>query len=373
MCAVVAVIAGLAAQIASHRPQFSPSLLLNVADGEPLSHLIAKEDPGFAFTTGADHYDGVYLWAMARDPFASGEAHQLIDMAAYRYGHPMYSWIARILALGQPHWLDGSFWLLSLLSLAAAAVCVSLLAAHFGASPWWGLLVAASPGLLFSATTDLSEPFQLALVAGLLLLWSKGAHPGWITLVCAVMALTKEQLILVPLGLGIALVMWMAKHRRLLWGRALALLATPVALGLWLPFIRSRFSADQLHYDTGNISAPVLGWLDTFTAASALRHGDMNASQIGSTVPAAMITIAVIMLIGAVIGLKRHDGFGIVIVLQAILISCFSWRTILYPHEMFRLPAVPVLLASLLIAITLTTHRAQAAGAQTAREKAVGV
>ena len=48
-----------------------------------------------------------------------------------------------------------------------------------GASPWWGLAVAASPGLLFSASGALTEPLQVALVCAALLVWgSPRAQPG---------------------------------------------------------------------------------------------------------------------------------------------------------------------------------------------------
>lgn len=64
---------------------------------------------------------------------------------------------------------DEVFWLLSLASMAAATWLTPRLARRLGASPWWGLAVAASPGLLFSATVALTEPLQVALVAAALL------------------------------------------------------------------------------------------------------------------------------------------------------------------------------------------------------------
>ncbi|WP_427846930.1 ArnT family glycosyltransferase [Corynebacterium antarcticum] len=365
----IAVVAAVAAQVASHRPVFHHSLLLNVTEGEPLAQLIRAEDPAFRFTTGADHYDGVYLWAMARDPFASGQAHELIDLAAYRYGHPFYSWMASLLAFGQPRLLSTAFWILGLASIGTAAYLVSRLAASHGCSPWWGLLVAASPGLLFSSTTDLTEPFQLALVTGLLLAWRARVHPTWIAVLCMVICLSKEQLVLVPAALGIHLLSLMVRDRRLYWRRALALATGPIALAAWLPFIRSHFSADQLTYDDGNIGMPVIGWLRIFDLAGSMRvSGDMNSSQIGSTAVPALIALAVLMLAAAVIGLIRRDELGLIVATQAVLVSCLDWRTLFFPHEMYRIPAVPALLAALLVIIHLTTGcRATSTGADDRR------
>ncbi|MBV7293066.1 AZOBR_p60025 family cell surface glycopolymer formation protein [Corynebacterium sp. TAE3-ERU16] len=363
--ACIAVLAALVAQVASHRPSFHHSLLLNVTEGVPLAQLVRAEDPAFRFTGGADHYDGVYLWAMARDPFASGDAHDLIDLAAYRYGHPFYSWMASLLAFGQPHLLSTAFWALGLGSIGTAAYLVSRLAVSHGCSAWWGLLVAVSPGLMFSATTNLTEPFQLALVAGLLLAWRARVHPGWIAALCVALCLTKEQLALIPVALGVHLLIHMARDRRLYWGRALALASGPVALAAWLPFIRSRFDDDQLTYDPGNIGMPIVGWLRIFDFAGVMRvDSDMHASQIGSTAVPALIALAVLMLSAGVIGLIRRDELGLVVAVQMVLVACLDWRTLLLPHEMYRIPAVPALLAALLVIIHFTNgYRASAVDA----------
>lgn len=361
ICGGASAVSALLAQIMSRPGSFHPSLLLNVADTDQIAGYVKDLDPDFQFTTAYDHYDGVYLWTMAHDPLALGQAHDLIDLAAYRYGHPLYSWLAGALSLGQPQALPWVFWLLSVVSMAAAAVGVSLLARRLGASAWLGLLVAASPGLLFSASTALTEPAQLALTSALLILWLRPrTSPFGLAALSVVLCLTKEQLILVPLTLGLhQLIDAVRRNRRpwrpgFPWGRLLALAAGPLALGAWLYYVRGRFTAEQLAYDSGNVGWPISGWLETFSYAAQLRHGDAMSSQVGSTAVPGLLAVAVIVLAGAVIGLLRRDELGLVVLAQAILISTLGWRTLLFPHEMFRIPAMTLLLAMLLIVVQLS-------------------
>lgn len=356
---LVALVVALATQIASRWGVFHPSRLLNVADTDAIAPHIAAVDPSFQFTTTHDHYDGVYLWAMATDPFAvAGGSHELIDLAAYRYGHPLYSWIAGALSLGQPPALPWVFWVFSLVSMLGAAVTVSRLAVRLGGSPWLGLIVACSPGLLFSASTALTEPAQLFLVALLCLRWlDQRTSPIEIAMLTAAMCLLKEPLVLVAVALGVSGLIHGIRARNIEWSRLFALLAGPVALGAWLLFIRGRFAAEQKTYDDGNLGRPIEGWLETFRLATSLRFGDAMQSQIGSTAVPGLMATAAVLVIASTVGLRRLDAIGFVVVLQTVLVACLGWRTLLYPHEMFRIPAVPVALAVLLLGVTFTSRR----------------
>lgn len=361
VCGTVAAVVALFTQWASRRPDFHPSLLLNVADTDAIAGYVREADPGFKFVSAMDHYDGVYFYAMARDPFALGQAHDLIDLAAYRYGHPLYSWLAGLLSFGQPKLLPWVFWLLSLASMFAAGFLLSLLVRRLGGSGWWGLAVAASPGLLFSASTALTEPAQVALVAAIVLVWLREKPNPWLLggLLVAT-CLTKEQLVLVPIALLVDAGLRVARGESVGWGRLGALAAGPVALGGWLVFVRSQFTAEQLAYDAGNIGIPLLGWFETFDRAGALRASDFHGSQIGSTATPGLVAIAVVLGAATVVGLLRRDAFSWVVILQAGLVMCLGWRTLLYPHEMFRIPSVAVVLAVALLGAGLRTRGATA-------------
>lgn len=340
------------AQYTSRMGDFHPSLLLNVPDGDGLAQYIRSLDPDFRFVSTHDAYDGRYFWTMAVDPFARGEAHDLIDLAAYRYGHPLYSWVAALLSFGHVKWLPVIFWVLSVVSMGAAAGLTSTLASRLGASPWCGLLVAFSPGLLFSATMALTEPAQVAVVAGLILLWQSPKSSPWlIGFTVAAMCLLKEQLVLVAFAIGLSMIVDWIGRREWNWGRCAALFAGPITVGLWLFYVRAQFTAEQKHYDDGNVTRPLVGWIETFEMAYGFRSGDPATSQIGSVVAPVLIATAAVILVAAVIGLRRLDALGLIVVCQAILISTLAWRTLLFPHEMLRIPSVALTLACLLLAV----------------------
>lgn len=346
------------AQLAAHPSPFHPSQLLTVADSDRLSGMVVGLDPSFQLTVANNHYDGVYFLAMALDPFATGQAHDLIDLAAYRYGHPLWGWIAAALSFGRPAAMAGVFWLMSVASMAFAGATAALVARRAQASPWIGLVVAASPGLLFSATTALTEPFQVALICAIILAWQRERQRWWLlTLLSVAMCLTKEQLVLVPAALTLLELGRILTHSRVRWPSLAALAAGPVALGAWLLYVRGRFSSEQSTYDDGNIGTPVLGWLKTFDLANNLRLGESDASQIGSTVVPGLLATAVVLIVATIVGLRRRGPLGIVVALQTMLISTLGWRTLLYPHEMFRIPSVALTLAVLLLAIHLSAPR----------------
>lgn len=355
VCGAVAVLVAVLTQWASRWPELHVSQLLHIADTDAIAQLVRELDPDFKFVTGVEHYDGVYYYAIALDPFALGQAHDLIDLAGYRYGSPLWGWLAGLFSLGNPVALPLVFWFMTLASLFGAGYLLSRLVASGGGSAWWGLAVAASPGLLYSSTTLLTEPMQLAMVCAILLWWGRGEKgSAWVLAALVVVTcLLKQQLILVPFALLLHTAYRMLRGRSVNWPGAVALVAGPAAYFGWSFFVRTRFSAEQLAYSAGNIGFPFLGWLQTFEFASYLRVGDPYSMQIGTTAPAGLAATAVVLAIGAVAGLHRRDALGFVVVLQAGLVACLGWLTLLHPHEMFRIPSVPVALALASLAIGL--------------------
>ncbi|MDO5067304.1 MAG: hypothetical protein Q4D96_08510 [Propionibacteriaceae bacterium] len=359
-CGVVVAVVTVLCQLLAHPSPFHPSRLLSVAATDPLAAYLAERDPSFVFTTPADHYDGIYYVAVALDPFATGQPHDLIDLAAYRYGHPLHGWLGGLLSLGQPGALPWVFWALSIAWMVAAAVLMSLLARRLGGSPWLGLLVCFTPGLLFSASTALTEPGQVALICALLLAWHREQR-NWALIagLGVAVCLMKEQLVLVPVALGMAELLRWWRTRSIDWRPVPALLAGPLALAAWLLYVRSRFTAEQSTYDDGNVGSPVAGWLETFGLANQLRAGDFLASQIGSTAVPGLLAIAAVLVVASVIGLVQRSPLGFVVLLQTVLVSTLGWRTLLYPHEMFRIPSVALCLAVLLLTLAATRNAAR--------------
>src|SRR5215210_2591898 len=164
-CAAIALAttgAAVAAALAAR--EWSPSALVHMSATEPIARLARDADSGFHFVPPGAHYDGVYFYAIARDPFARGDAHTLIDGSAYRYGHAGYGWLAGIVSLGRAELVPSALLAINLVAVAVAAFAASALARDYGWSPWGGVVVAVNPGTIFAATVDTSEALGVAMV-----------------------------------------------------------------------------------------------------------------------------------------------------------------------------------------------------------------
>lgn len=347
-CALVAVLAAVCAILGSQNGLNPASALVKMSRDEPLAALAREADPGFAFVNPQEHYDGVYYYAIARDPLLLGEAHTLIDQATYRYGHPMHGWLAGLLSGGQARWVPEALLALSLLGIAASAWAVSRLSVHYGRTPWGGLIVAASPGLLYATTVSTTETVGVALASLSILAWLRGRYAAAAALL-VLLCLTKENYVTVPAGLAL----WelVQARRRRAWpdhlrAKALAVVVGPLALGLWYVYVRAQMGQFPSNYEAGNVGPPVVGWLETFRQGAALSAGSFDQSQIGAQSAPALIAIAVVLLAAAVSCLRlRTELDGILLGMVAIT-ACMGWLTLLYPHELLRNPAVALLLAT---------------------------
>ena len=187
---------------------WSLTALPRVDSKTKLGALARAIDPGF-HTVHPGAYDGQFYWGIAVDPLATGSAHKAFDKASYRYGHPLYGWLAWLVSGGRARAVPAALALVGLASLFAAATIAAALGLGRGGSGWEGLFVALNPGLLVSATQDLAEPLATALLLGAFAAHARGYRAtAWICL--ALLPLVKE-----PLGIALAAVVgWELVHRR---------------------------------------------------------------------------------------------------------------------------------------------------------------
>src|ERR1051326_2468641 len=100
-CAAAAlVVCGLAA-LSEISQQGGITSLVHMSASEPMAAVARRTDPSFRFVDPQAHYDGVYFYAMARDPLARGPEHLLLDRPAYRYGHIGYAWLVWLASFGR--------------------------------------------------------------------------------------------------------------------------------------------------------------------------------------------------------------------------------------------------------------------------------
>jgi hypothetical protein len=349
-CALIAVIAGVLAIAATSNGWPSPSTLVRLATTDQLASLATELDPGFHLVPPQGHYDGQYYYAIALDPFATGEAHNLIDQANYRYGRPMHGWLAAVLSLGQPQFIPNALLFLSLAGLAIGGFAASRLSVLFGRTPWGGLIIAMSPGLLFATTSSTTEPMGTALAILLILAWIRRSNPLLIGVLSIVMSLYREQLLLVVLGILLYEGVGVIRRRSWSGGAEAGMIATvfwgPLALVVWFTYVHLRFGQWPSPLESGNTNIPFRGWLETFQYAQFLQGtGDNSDSQIGTTSPPYLIALAVLLLSAAWASRRVRTPIEGVLLAEVALVCILDWRTLVYPHEIFRIPSLAILAA----------------------------
>jgi hypothetical protein len=353
VCAAAAIAVSGAAIAASLEPVgWRVSALVHMSASEPLADVAKANDPNFVFVHQEAHYDGVYFYAMANDPLARGREHTLIDRPAYRYGHVGYGWLAWAASFGRSQAVPGALLVLGLAGIAAAGFAGSLLAREFGWSGWWGLIVAGSPGLIFAVTADTSEPVAAALLAFGLLAW---AHKRWRTAAIwfAAMCLTKEPLLVVPVGLVAWELVERARGRRRegMLERVALLGIGPILFLTWYAYLRFTFGVWPFQQEAQDfLTFPFVGWIDSMRRAGELARGSFHASQVGNAALALLAVWGLLLIIGFIRARRLETFIQPVFILMALVIASLNWLGLLFPKDLIRESAMTFLVLPLAIA-----------------------
>ena len=345
-CALIAVIAsGIAVAATISQAGNDVTVLVHMAAEDPIAGPARASDPGFDFVPQEAHYDGVYYYAIARDPFATGEEHLLIDLAAYRYEHAGYGLLAAALSLGNESLVPKVLVALNLAAAGAGAAIASVLSRGLGLSPWGGLMVALNPGVIYSATSDTSEPVGIALLGALLLAW--GARRWiWVVPLLVLLCLTKETFVLVPAALGLwELIRYLRgdRDRRLLfrWG----LLATgPIALLAWVAYLKARFDVWPFSQSPDILRIPLAGWIQTLNEAAAMGMSSTISQQIGQTTLPLLVGTGGLLLFGCFVALRLRTVIDVLFLALTLALFCLGPLGLAFPKDYFRLSSVPFIL-----------------------------
>ena len=213
-----------------HHPVRSLAYSSSFFQGRPGgSEAISRFSPTANGTVG---YDGQFFLYVALDPAG---ARPYLDNAAYRYGRPLYPLVARAAALGRAPAVPWTLLLVGIGAVTAAAFALATLLAREGASPWYGALAGAYPGLFLGVSHDLSEPLAYGLVAVGLLARRRTLLGA--AAVFALAGLTRETTLLFPLVLGLWLALADRRRRDGLLVLAVSIvpwLALKAGLAVWL-------------------------------------------------------------------------------------------------------------------------------------------
>lgn len=367
-CALITLITALIPVIGALRAQGGdPSGLVRMAAEEPLAALATQADTDFRFVDQGAHYDGVYFYAIALDPFARGEAHQLIDNSAYRYGHAGYGWLARIVSLGRPSAVPTALLLLGLAGLCLAAAGLAMLSKTLGLTPWLGLAVPFNPGLLYSLTALTSETVAAAFLVFGLLFWIRGRYSAAAPILIA-LCFIKEPWNVVPVGLGLwEIVMWLQQKRSAETLRRLAILAAgPILFGAWFLYLKSTFGQWPTEGTEGFFSFPLAGWFESIWEASRFATADFLTSQIGAASAPMLAATGAALLLGLIKASRPTTPVEIPFVLMTLVAFTLRPLGLLYPKDQIREVALQLMLLPIIFGLYLMKNGNHLEGEPTA-------
>lgn len=360
-CALIAVVlAAIPVVLAIKAAGGEASGLVRMAREEPIARLALEGDPDFAFVDIGAHYDGVYFYAIARDPIATGEAHELIDKSAYRYGHAGYGWLAGLLSLGKPEAVPYALIFVALLGMGVAAWAASQLFQVLGQSGWWGLTIALNPGLIYAATALTSEPIGVAVLLIGLLLWLRDETKK-AAVVLAALCFIKEPFVMAPVGLAVFELIEFARGRgrpRTEVVERVTLLAVgPALFTAWYLYLYQTFGRWPFTDQEGFFQFPFAGWVQSIESASGMARGPFLESQLGAPSVGFLAAIGGLLIVGFVLAAQARSSIHTVYFPLALIVACLTPLGVLFPKDLIREVAAPVALVPFVVAATVASRR----------------
>lgn len=119
-------------------------------------------------------YDGQFFYFIARDPFITGNMHQYLDVASYRYQRIIYPLLANISAFGDSERIPKALVQVNLSAILLGTIFAALMLIRQNMSPFYSLFYPVMNGLLLALLRDLSAPTAMALTMGGFYFYSRG-------------------------------------------------------------------------------------------------------------------------------------------------------------------------------------------------------
>jgi hypothetical protein len=345
-CGVLAaLLGGVAMTLTLRANEWNLTALPRVDAATSLGAAARAIDPGFR-TLHPGAYDGQFYWGIAIDPLATVALHADFDKPSYRYGHPLYGWLAWILSGGRARAAPAALAAIGLGALFAAAALAGGIGLARGGSGWEGLVVALNPGLISSAAHDLAEPLAAVLLLAALAAHARGRlAAAWLCL--ASLPLAKEPLLLAVA----AVVVWELRRRA---ARRAALFATAAipALAWWI-YARIQLGAWFTSGDSA-LASPLAGWRQALLAGGVDPRGSPLRHDAALTGLAALLVV--LLLLGAR-ALRLRRPVEIVYVVLAALALCLAPNALAEFTTALRNTAFLVLLAPFLLSSSVLMPR----------------
>ena len=136
------------------------------------AHTAVTLPPPEARIEGTNGYDGQWFWLVALDPtLGDPQAEMLHYTGEYRAQRIAYPALAAIFAGGDNDLIPWTLLVVNIAAVLTATALGAMWAQRWGHSPYWGLVLGLTPGVVLGTLRDLSDPLAATALAAGLVAW----------------------------------------------------------------------------------------------------------------------------------------------------------------------------------------------------------
>lgn len=300
-------------------------------------------------------YDAQFMYFAAFDPLARGLRdpagyRAFIDAPPYRYARIGFVWLTKAASLDRwDRYAAAMVWLIAG-GIVATAAGLAALARHCGATPWWGLIVLAMPGMWRSLHMALPEPIAAACVVAAFLCLARERW-RWAALWFASALLVRETTA-IALIVAAGYLWWRGQRRA-----GMTLIAAFVPCALWRAYVGWRMFPDWgfegFYFNPGTLGVPGVGMARMLVNVSAGTYFP------GTEVASASLWFAALLIAAVALSFafcrRRVTAVTITGAAYAAMALCFD-RELVWTHvvnverttyELFLMMAVATVMSGL--------------------------
>jgi 4-amino-4-deoxy-L-arabinose transferase-like glycosyltransferase len=218
-------------------------------------------------------------------------------------------------------------------------------AAELGRRGWAALFVAFNPGLVYSASHELTEPLSAALLLGGLLAYTRGRRG--VAIACfALLVLSKEPFATVPVVLAACELV----RRRVRPLESVALAAAVLPAALWWTYVRIHLGHWFTTAGHDAFVAPFSGWKRAIDVAAAHTYdADPTQNQFGEATLVVFVALAGLLVLTAAVAVVTRSHAAVAYLPLFAIVACLGEAGTIYERDILRNASVALVLVPFIL------------------------
>jgi len=231
----------------------------------------ARIPAGLSIIPGVEGYDGLSFYRLALDPFTrkATDFGITLDTPPYRQQRILYPLIVHVLSLGRVEWVPTLLVIVNLIAVVCLTAGAATIAAQYGLSPLWGVLVPIYPGFFLAFSRDTSEIVAWAFAILAIRAFGVRQWGSATALLCAAV-LSRETTLILAAAMAAAYA-WQLMSRRQRSFPAIAFLLPLAVYAGWQLVLRTWWGTSGLEAGALEATVPFSEYARLFIESTARR------------------------------------------------------------------------------------------------------